>query len=493
VRSAAAGAPGPAGIVSELVLIGVVLIAAGVLFGQGLAAPADYDEGSYLAAVDALRHGQVLGKDVFSPQPPAFYALLVAGDAVLGNSLDAVRSEILALALLGCVGAYLVGRLLMGRWAGLSAAALLAVSHPYSTFAGKISADLPAVVIGLFSLAALLAAQKTRDERWATAFAAAAGALFAFSVLVKLSLLSLAVPLVAFALQQPRLSIRRAAVGAAGVVVVVLAFLIGYWSGLHGIWRGAVSYHSAARDVTGPGTSIGDNVRHYLHFFDPRARNPLSWIGALGLLAWLAVPSRTRFRLAPLWLWALVSLAFLVTHRPLHDNHDVLIAGALGLAAGVSVGAAIQLLPRRSALVATGLVVAVLAMGYAKQFKGLVDAQGPEPAQVTWAAQQLEARTKPDELVATDRPIIAFLAHRTMPGNLVDTAYLRFRSGFLTPAEVLRDLDESKVPAVVAFRAFRDQPAILAGLHRRYRTQLRRDGATLYLNRRRGPSSASGR
>jgi 4-amino-4-deoxy-L-arabinose transferase-like glycosyltransferase len=484
VRPAAAGSSRPAGIVSELVLIGVVLAAAGVLFAQGLAIPADYDEGSYLAAVDAVRHGQTLGSEVFAPQPPAFYGLLVAGDAVFGNSLDAVRWEVIVLALLGCLAAYLVGRLVAGRWAGLGAAALLAVSHPYSTFAGKISADLPAVAIGLLALAALLAAKRAADERLAYPVAAVAGALFVFSALVKVSLLSLAFPLVAFALLRPRLSLRAAGAAGVGALAVVVAFVAGYHGELHGIWRGAVSYHSAARDVSSPGTSFVDNVQHYLHFFNPRTRNPLVWVGALGLFAWVALPPWKRTRLAPLWLWVVVVLAFLLSHKPLHDNHDVLLAGALGLAAGVAAAAALDRLPRRDALAGAGVLLAILTMGYVKQFLDLHHAHAPEPAEVRWAVRELQARTGPGDLVATDRPIIAFLAHRQMPGDLVDTAYLRFRSGYLTPRQVLADIDRAHVRAVVTARAFRDEPAILGGLRERFRTRLSYDGAALYLNPR---------
>src|SRR5438067_3722586 len=378
VRSAAAGASGPAGIVSELVLIGVVLIAAGVLFAQGLPIPADYDEGSYLAAVDALRHGQELGKDVFTPQPPAFYLVLTAGDAVSGDSLRGVRSAVLALALIGCLGAYLAGRLAAGRFAGVGAAALVAVAHPYPTFAGKISADLPGVVFGLLALAALLAAR----ERWAgpaaEPLAVAAGALFAFAVLVKLSLLSLALPLVAVALLPPRLPLRRALLAAGGAAAVAAAFAVAFHSDLHELWRGAVAYHTAAREVSGPGTSLADNLRHYQHFFDPRTRNPLVWLAPLGLLAWIALPPARRLRVAPLWLWAAVSLAFLIWQRPLHDNHDVLLAGSLGLAAGASVAAALALVPRREALVGAGLIAAVLVIGYVKEFRDQRRAQGPE-------------------------------------------------------------------------------------------------------------------
>lgn len=484
-----AGASGPAGIVSELVLIGVVLVAAGVLFAQGLAIPADYDEGSYLAAVDALRHGQTLGKDIFTPQPPAFYTVLAAGDAVLGTSLKAIRSEIVALALLGCIAAYLVGRLVAGRAAGLGAAAVLAVAHPYPAFAGRISADLPALVVGLFALAAFLAACKSKRAWRADALAAAAGALLAVSVLVKLSSVTLVVPLAAYAVVAS-LPVRRIGFFAGAAIAVVLAFTLAYRSGLGGIWDGAVSYHTAARDVSGPGTSTGDNIRHYQHFFDPRTRNPLVWSFPLGVVAWIALSSRRRLPFWPLWAWSGVAITFLIWHRPLHDNHDVLLAGALGPAAGIAVGAALANRPRVQAIAGVALVSAVLTMGYVKEFRGLRAAHGSEPPEVRWAVEQLRARTKPDELIATDRPIVAVLADRRMPGNLVDTAYLRFSAGYLSPREVLDDIDRSGVKAVATLRAFRDQPAILAGLRQRFQMSIRFGAATIYVNPVRPPPAS---
>jgi hypothetical protein len=487
VRPAVAGASGPAGIASELVLVGAILAAAGVLFAQGLDIPAAYDEGSYLAAVDALRHGQALGKDVFTPEPPAFYTMLGAGDAVLGGSLKAIRSEVIALALLGCLGAYLVGRLLAGRAAGLGAATLLAVAHPYPAFAGRISADLPALVVGLFALAAFLAACRWRSGPQGDVLAIAAGALFALSVLMKLSLLTLAVAVVGYAVATA-LPLRRIAVFIWAATAVVVGFVLAYRSGLDGIWHGAVSYHTAARDVSGPGTSTGDNFRHYQHFFDPRTRNPLVWIFPLGLLAWVALPPRRRLPFWPLWGWGFVAFVVLVWHRPLGDSHDVLLAGTLGVAAGIAVGLALAVLPLRQALVGTGLIAAVLAIGYVKQFNDLHRAHGPEPAEVRWAADQLRARTGPDDLVATDRPIVAVLADRRMPGNLVDTAALRFRSGSLSPREVLEEIDRSGVRAVAALRAFSDQPAIVAGLRQRFGKRIRFRGTTLYINPVRPPT-----
>ena len=55
-----------------------VLVFAGLLYGRSLHAAANYDEGVYLASLDALTHGQSLGDDVYASQPPGFYTLLRA-------------------------------------------------------------------------------------------------------------------------------------------------------------------------------------------------------------------------------------------------------------------------------------------------------------------------------------------------------------------------------------------------------------------------------
>lgn len=457
-----------------------VLVAAAILFAVGLGVPADYDEGSYLAAVDALRHGQALGDPIFTPQPPLFYYLLAAGDAVFGATLDGVRLTIVLLALSGCLGAYLVGRAVAGRWAGIAAAALLAVAHPYPTFAFRISADLPGLVLALFALAAFLHA--ARRGRHATAFAAGAGALAAAAVLVKLSAGTVLVPLALYAAVL-RVGPRRVGAFAAGAALVLAVVLLPHAGVLGDLWHGAVSYHSAARDVPGPG--LRANLEHFGHLIDPRAKNALFWLAPLGIASSLALP-RARVRLGlplwPLWCWGLVGELFLLWHRPLHDNHDVLLAVSLAPPVAIALVAALEHVPRRrDVLLGAALVALVLAGGYAKELRDVVRARGPEPDEVSWAVAQLRERTRPDEVVATDRPIVAFLARRRVPGDLVDTAYLRFRSGYLDADRVFHDLDGGRVRAVAALRAFRDERAVRERLAREFPIQLRHREATLYL------------
>ena len=72
-----------------LALAGLLAVAAFVYI-RGVEAAANYDEGVYLASLDALRHGQELGTDVYASQPPGFYVLLqglslLPGDGVEGS------------------------------------------------------------------------------------------------------------------------------------------------------------------------------------------------------------------------------------------------------------------------------------------------------------------------------------------------------------------------------------------------------------------------
>src|SRR5919204_6774514 len=104
---------------AELALLVALTGAAAAVFGRGLRANAVYDEGVYMASLDALAHGQKLGSEIFASQPPGFYVLLEAERLVFGGSLVAIRVGMLAFAIVGCLCAYYVGRCLAGRPGGV--------------------------------------------------------------------------------------------------------------------------------------------------------------------------------------------------------------------------------------------------------------------------------------------------------------------------------------------------------------------------------------
>ena len=89
----------------------------------GVEAAANYDEGVYLASLDALRHGQELGTDVYASQPPGFYVLLQGLSLLPGDGVEGSGSPSCSWRSLGLVAAYAIGRKLAGVWGAFGAAA----------------------------------------------------------------------------------------------------------------------------------------------------------------------------------------------------------------------------------------------------------------------------------------------------------------------------------------------------------------------------------
>src|SRR5215471_8461278 len=132
--------------------------AAVLALGVPSAASSDYDEGVYLASVDALRHGQTLGTEVFASQPPGWYHLLEIVSPFTARSVEGWRIAMLVIALAGTFFAYVVGRRLAGTSAGLTASAFLGVAPNYSAFAARVVADIPALTFTFAGLAWVIVA-----------------------------------------------------------------------------------------------------------------------------------------------------------------------------------------------------------------------------------------------------------------------------------------------------------------------------------------------
>jgi len=460
----------PGSVAFAAIPLAAILAVAGVLFARGLDQPPSFDEGVYAAQTDALLHGQRLGTDVFAAQPPVFYWLLFAAGKLGGAGIDQLRLAVLALALLGLVAAFAIGRAAAGLPGGLAAAAVLAVAPPYPSWAAQVSADLPGLVLALCALALLVTLPESRRRRWMQL--AAAGVLVAAAESVKLDAFVLLVPVVWLVYRRRIFPAELAVVVAAACVALGIeaAVLAG---SLPDVWRGAVSYHLAARSTD----SLGDNLDQLRAFFHPR--QPFTWLVAAGLVAAAWGRPRLRLPLGGFWLAALAAALFLLWHRPLRDNHMVLLAIALAVPAAATLAAPL----RRSAVASAAaalLVGLVLVGGYAQETRRAERNAGPLPADLRWAADRVAAATSPDELVVSDEPVVPVAAGRRMPGDVIDTAVLRFDSGYLDDAEVLRAIEANDVRVVVAGRAFLQRPGLVRALERRFPSASTRGGVTVY-------------
>jgi 4-amino-4-deoxy-L-arabinose transferase-like glycosyltransferase len=435
-----------------------LLVAAGLLFARGLDAGANYDEGVYLASADALDRGEQLGTEVFASQPPGFYVLLRLATALPGGSLEATRALFLVLGLLGVAAAWSLGRTLAGNAAALAAGALLLAAPSFASESARIAADLPAVAFALVSLALLAAALRQRSDL----LAAAAGLALAVGVSVKLFAVVAAVPATAMLLSS-RTPRRPLAAFAAGLAVVPLAFVAVYAGSLGELYDDAVGFHNSTREGS-------LNIERVARSFDPRT--VWTWLVAAAAVLWAIRGARPR-SIVPLWLWAAAATGFLIWHRPLLDHHFALFAAAFSVAAGGVLG------PLARNRAAVGALALVVAAGYAQQWRRSDLLAQPEP-EIEAAAAAVRAATTPSDPLVTDLPIVAYLADRPLPGELVDTSAVRFESGSLDAACVLSTADASGARIVVVGRIFHTDPVLLAAIRTRFPTRRAVGEITLY-------------
>jgi hypothetical protein len=107
----------------------------------------------------------------------------------------------------------------------------------------------------------------------------------------------------------------------------------------------------------------------------------------------------------------------------------------------------------------------------------------PESESRLAASRALERLVPPDSLTIDDRPSISFFAHRRVVGELVDTAFLRFETGSLTDADVIRELPRAR--AVVVSRSLGTRPRVMRAIRAGFALRYDRDDIRIYVNRSR--------
>jgi 4-amino-4-deoxy-L-arabinose transferase-like glycosyltransferase len=476
-RLRSVGVLGSRRLLIELALVLSLTGVAAVAFGRSLHAATVWDEGVYLGSLDALEHGQKLGSEVFASQPPGFYLLLEAERALFGGSVVAMRVGMLLLALVGCLCAYYIGRCIAGPRGGFLAFALLATPSRVEDEAIRVRADLPSVTLSLMAIALALFAARRRGTPGLVA-AGLAGVALASAVSIKLLAVPVVIPVLAFVLGRHE---RRLAVAfGTGAAAVAVALVSLYGDVLGPLWSEVVGFHLEAQTAPVRGTprDLGGNLAKVVgtlaDFHGPRS--PFPWLvlaGAAGtVLAWRRRQILDAFWL---WLWAAAVSAFLIYHRPLWAHDVVMLTASLAVASGVGLAALLghsRLLPRMVASGSVLLIAATLAHHLSEVPRG-------ESRGVEWAAAVLRSRTPPGSEVASDLPIVPFLADRRQPGALVDTSWTRLDSGSITEADFLHTIERERLSAVVVGHNFAGDPTLRRILKGRFPVVLRKEGVSL--------------
>jgi hypothetical protein len=345
--------------------------------------------------------------------------------------------------------------------------------------APTVAADVPAVALGVVSLALLACALRgARPSRWGLA----AGVALALAVTTKLLAAPFLVPFLALTLSA-RAGRRVLPVAAAGGAAVVAMLAIAHAGSLNEIWEAVVGDHTGAAELG----SYGENARWVRDLLEPRT--PIAWLVLAGFVAFLV--SRSARRTWPLWTFVPGAALFLVLVRPLADHHLLLLTVAYGISAGPSLALGIAALgSRRLQLAATGTVALFVLAGLYQEQRRLHRNDLPYPPEITWAVDAMRTVTRPGSIVVSDQPIVPFRARREQPGPLVDTSNTRISGGGITADEVIAEIERAQPEAVLVARMLRTLPRVIASLEAEYPRRFRCGDATLYVRSAGSPPPA---
>jgi len=416
-----------------LVAGGAVLVALSAWEGR---AYVEYSDGVYVYTAHAIGGAARLYRDVAAAQPPGIFWL---GGAVLAihDSIGTLRAALGGLAL---VQGGLVVAAVWRLTASAPAATLGGLASLLTPWSLREHATLVPETVGspVLMAAALLAAR----PRWA----AAAGALGALSVAVKVSFVLPAVAIGAAAARRPRYAAGLLGGGAALLVVFV------------GLYDGAVWDNV----VTAQLQSGSAPARYVAQLWGQAAWNELPLV-LVGLGAWLmrdrvGDPALLRTLLA-LLLAAGVLLISLAKSGTYLQVVVLLEAPAVALAATTvmcGLRAAAETPSQRPGAVAAGVAVtAALGLTAAQSASVLASPTHPRLLARPWAssgpsweldrgevaASVRAARACPPDTAYSGQPYVAYVAGRRMPGGQPDqfiTAAARVHERFLRAAQADR-------------------------------------------------------
>ena len=424
-----------------------------------------YDEGVYWESLRAMSAGHRLYQQIFFSQPPLFLLSIYPFYELLGSTITSARAGVATLSLLGLPGAYLMGKALAGRAAGILAMILLLVTPMYLAQAQALEAEGPATAFLFLTVGSALMWWKHPTGRRGMAFAVLCAVTLSMGIFIKLLDVTAVIPILLVVLARiwnirhetspgvlnSLLPIAAAIVAAVITTLIILAPFLG---SMDALVQQVVMFHlAAAKTMVGSEFGVG-NVQKLAHFFV--ANRALSMLALIGVTITLM---RRDWHIVPLLAWFLTNLILLITQVPLWARHPIILIPPL--IAFVALG--LQGLPeipmrrpiawqQRAALLMGLLALATIINSFRHDYYHYQDLRTQTAGTDQWMTQvaaDIERVTTPDQWIITDTQFVAALANRDTPPWLVDTSVTRVLSGYLTSQELRRVAADPRVHAIV--------------------------------------------
>jgi hypothetical protein len=444
----------------DIAICGLLVLAAGLarLPNLGLYT-ISFPEGIRAAQLQLMAAGYRPCVEIFCNQGPLLFYAIYPSYALLGGSLEAVRSGIVIFSLVGVAATFWVGYLLGGRLGAIVSAVIVVLSPTYLKFSRLALAEVPAEAPAILAVGAAIVFYRTGRDRWLIASAL----LVAFSLLLKPVTLAVCVPVGLAVLLRTERRWRSVAllIAVTAAAIVLPTIVIGFSE----ILEQVVAFRLRSRVAEGRGLdwNWGRIVEEL-----SADRPGLFAFAAAGAIVTLA---RLRLAALPLIAWLPASLLLLLVHTPLHGKHIVTLIPPAALLAGVGAAQAVMALrqmtsvavPVNSALWArAGIALVTLGLAAYLFFAPAVLARDadlmydPDPLENDppsyWypeVSDTLRAITDPHEMIVTDHPYLTFRADRLVPPPLVESSVTRVLAGSLTPDDFVTEATRYDAKAVL--------------------------------------------
>lgn len=434
-----------------------------------------YDEGVYWQSLRAMSGGQTLYQQIFYSQPPFFLFSVFPVFLLFGKTLAAARLGIALVSLTGLIGALLLGKALSGRMGAIAALLLLVLNPLYLRESQTIQAEAPSAALSLLAVGLVYLWWERPDGLIGLCLAVLSSAALALGILSKLLAVTTLVPFgllmltrIWQILQRPpekRLQSLWPLISGVVTFVVISAILIlPFASSFQQFWQGVVTFHNAA------GVTFRASQSKNLSLIETMLISFTMLAACYGTVVALL---RRDWRVLPLLAWLLVTVVILWRQVPLFSHHLVALVPPLVGLAVIGIGPLSFTGIDRRNLLSTRMLLPLFALllilvacvlngrDIVQYYRAQQQASDAVTQQQNRVIKDLQAITKPGQLVVTDAQFIAALANRDTPPGLVDTSMVRITTGYVTYQQLVQAAEQPQVHAVLFYtgRLAQDVPA----------------------------------
>lgn len=388
-------------------MVGLIVAANAIVRLRYLDLPLERDEGEHAYAGQLLLQGIPPYTLVYSQKFPGIYAANALIEAILGQDTNAIRVALIAITSATALLVYLLGKRLLGRGAGMGAAAAYVLLSLSLASQGLYAHATHFVMLPAMGALVLLASRR---------MPLLAGALLGIAVLMKQPGAVFAAFAVLWMLAEKRWRDARLVAAGGAIVAAMTAIALAAAGVFDRFWFWTIRYAAEY----GSETTLADGKRYFLAQFGAIVGwTPALWIAiAIGIVLLLV---KKQF-----FVPALIVFSFAGTSAGLYFRHHyfLLLFPACALAAGGGVAMGMNLLRGRARLAVPIAFGIVLLLSIASEWN-IVARYSPERVtrilhgdspfiEAPKIADYLRDHTKPDDRIAIfgSEPEILFLANR---------------------------------------------------------------------------------